>query len=102
MGCWFFFDQTRAKIVEQYPNVFKAGKTTTAKKVASQKTIAGYGWLNSVYPLAEKGVFNLQNETPIESVLKGGLYEVLTYLSWQQACVEYEEMLVDLEKNKNR
>tara|TARA_R110002020_G_scaffold290128_2_gene505580 strand:- start:16897 stop:17040 length:144 start_codon:yes stop_codon:yes gene_type:complete len=47
-------------------------------------------------------VFNLPNETPIESVMKTNLYEVLTYLSWQQACHDYEEILSDMEKNKNR
>lgn len=98
MGCRFFFDQTRNQVNEQYPNVFKAGKTTTAKKIAAKKTIAGYGWLNSVYPLAKDGVFNLDKETPVNSVLKANLYEVLTYLSWQQACSDYEEILSDLQK----
>ena len=40
-----------------------------------------FGWYNSYRILAEKGVFNLPNETPITSAKKAPLYEALTYLS---------------------
>ena len=50
--------------------------------------------------MAQDGVFTLPGETPLESVLKANLWQVLMYLSWQKACSDYEEILSDMQKNK--
>ena len=49
-----------------------------------------FGWLNSLYMLAEKGVFNKEGENGIDSVKNSNLYKVLTYLSWTNAKSDYE------------
>ena len=90
MGYRFFFVQTRKQINEQYPNLTKTGGDAKAN-AAAKGTIDGYGWLNSVYTIAQDGVFNLPDHNPLNSVLLTNLYEVLTYLSWKSACTEYEK-----------
>ncbi len=101
MGCRFFFDQTRKLIDDKFPNLSKGGADNFAK-IAAKGTINGYGWLNSLYDIAKEGIFNLPNETPLESALKTNLYQVMTYLSWKKACGEYERTYNDLMNKKNR
>jgi hypothetical protein len=90
LGYRFFFVQTRKQINEQYPNLSKGGNDAKAN-AAAKGTIDGYGWLNSIYPTAQDGIFNLPDQNPLNSVLLTDLYEVLTYLSWKSACVQYEK-----------
>tara|TARA_R110000765_G_scaffold417461_1_gene520045 strand:+ start:208 stop:456 length:249 start_codon:yes stop_codon:yes gene_type:complete len=52
--------------------------------------IKPFGWLNSLYVLAEKGVFNKEGDNGIDSVKNTNLYKVMTYLSWISAKNEYE------------
>ena len=40
--------------------------------------------------------------SPIESVLNAGLDEILTYLSWQNACSKFEEILQEINKKTNK
>ena len=101
MGCRFFFDRAREFINNKFPNLSKPGGDHKAK-IAAKGTIDGYGWLNSLYNVAKEGVFNLPNETPIESVLKANLYQVLTYLSWERACSDYEKEYMKLTDKENR
>lgn len=61
-----------------------------------------FGWLNSLYLVAEKGVFNKPDENPIESVKNTNLYKVLTYLSWVSAKNEYESRVSEKIANPNR
>lgn len=52
--------------------------------------IEPFGWLNSLYMIAEKGVFDTKETNGIDSVFNTSLYKVLTYLSWITAKNEYE------------
>ena len=97
MGCRFFFDAARKSIDENFPNLSSSGGDSKAK-IAAERTIAGYGWLNSVYDVAKHGIFTLPTESPLNSVLLTELYEVLTYLSWRNACGDYEKTYADLNK----
>tara|TARA_R110000737_G_scaffold91969_2_gene124676 strand:- start:1010 stop:1309 length:300 start_codon:yes stop_codon:yes gene_type:complete len=98
LGCRFFFDQVRTKIDIQFPNLSGGGDADPKSAIAAKETISGYGWLNSIYDLAKDGVFTLTDYNPIDSVLVTNLYEVLTYLSWKNACNRYEKVLNDLHK----
>lgn len=46
----------------------------------------------------------MQTETPLESVLKTNLGQVMTYLSWKSACNTYEKLYNELvnKKYKNK
>ena len=64
--------------------------------------IKPFGWLNSLYVLAEKGVFNKEGKNKIDSVKETNLYKVLTYLSWITAKNEYESKVSEKIANPNQ
>ena len=64
--------------------------------------IEPFGWLNSLYMLAEKGVFNMEGKDGIESVKSSKLYNVLTYLSWVTAKNTYESKVQEKINNPNK
>ena len=95
MGCRFFFEQVRTKISDQFPNLSGGGGDAKAR-IAAKSTIDGYGWLNSLYNIAQDGIFTLPGETPLVSVQLANLFDILTYLSWKSACNQYEKSLNEL------
>ena len=64
--------------------------------------IKPFGWLNSLYILAEKGVFKMDGKNGIDSVKDTNLYKVLTYLSWITAKNEYESKVSEKISNPNK
>ncbi len=66
------------------------------------KYIKPFGWLNSLYVLAEKGVFKQDGKNDIDSVKDTNLYKVLTYLSWITAKNEYESKVSEKISNPNK
>lgn len=61
-----------------------------------------FGWLNSLYVIAEKGVFTVDGYNGIDSVKQTNLYKVLTYLSWITATNEYESKVQEKIHNPNK
>ena len=110
MGVRFFFDAAKRKINKDFPNVFgegNRGRVGTGKGRVStvglyNKFIKPYGWLNSLYSLAEKGVFKKDGMNEIESVKETNLYKVFTYLSWTNAKNDYENAVQEKIHNPNR
>jgi hypothetical protein len=103
LGCWFFFDSARKFVNDKFPNLSK-GTSDHLAKIAAKGTIDGYGWLNSIYDVAKEGIFNMPNESPLESVLKSDLGKIMTYLSWKSATNSYEKLYNELisKKYKNK
>jgi hypothetical protein len=64
--------------------------------------IEPFGWLNSLYVLAEKGIFKKEGMNHIDSVKKSNLYKVLTYLSWISAKNEYESKVTEKISTPNK
>ena len=64
--------------------------------------IKPFGWLNSLYILAEKGVFKMDGKNGIDSVKDTNLYKVMTYLSWITAKNEYESRVSEKIANPNQ
>ena len=61
-----------------------------------------FGWLNSLYVIAEKGVFTVDGYNGIDSVKQTNLYKVLSYLSWITAKNEYESKVQEKIHNPNK
>ena len=106
MGVQFFFDHAKSKVNKDFPNVFGEGKGRGGRnKVPTvglyNKFIKPYGWLNSLYMVAEKGIFKKEGMNEVDSVKKTDLYKVLTYLSWISAKNDYEVAVQDKINNKN-
>jgi len=110
LGVRFFFDAAKRKINKDFPNVFgegNRGRVGTGKGRVStvglyNKFIKPYGWLNSLYSLAEKGIFKKEGMNEIESVKETNLYKVFTYLSWTNAKNDYENAVQEKIHNPNR
>ena len=109
MGVQFFFDNAKRKINKNFPNIFgegRGGVGTGKNRVSTvglyKKFIKPYGWLNSLYMVAEKGVFNVEGKNNIDSVKYTNLYKVLTYLSWNTAKNDYEIAVNDKIHNPNK
>jgi len=64
--------------------------------------IKPFGWLNSLYVLAEKGIFKIEGKNEIDSVKNTNLYKVMTYLSWISAKNEYESKVSQKLANPNQ
>ena len=105
MGVQFFFKHTKSKIDKSFPNIF-GSKTTVTGGVRTdgeyKRFIKPYGWLNSLYSIAEKGVFTEGGKNSIDAVKDANLYKVLTYMSWQTAQKDFEAAVNDKIRNPNR
>ena len=72
MGVQFFFDFAKRKINQDFPNVFGGGnkggggKNRVSTVELYNKFIKPYGWLNSLYMVAEKGVFKKDGHNNIK------------------------------------
>ena len=64
--------------------------------------IEPFGWLNSLYMLAEKKVFDISGSNGIDSVKDSSLYNVMTYLSWITAKNTYESKVQEKIHNPNK
>ena len=64
--------------------------------------IKPFGWLNSLYILAEKGIFKIDGMSGVDSVKSENLYKVMTYLSWISAKNEYESKVSQKIANPNQ
>jgi hypothetical protein len=47
-------------------------------------------WFNQAYEIAEKGVFNKQGLTPLESVYNTSLWDIMDYISLTTAKRNYK------------
>ena len=108
MGVQFFFDFAKRKINKDFPNVFGenrarggGGKGRVSTVGLYNKFIKPYGWLNSLYMIAEKRIFKKEGMNEVDSVKKTDLYKVLTYLSWATAKNDYENAVQEKIHNKN-
>lgn len=108
MGVQFFFDNAKRKINSDFPNVFgenRGGSGGSKGRVSTvglyNKFIKPYGWLNSLYMVAEKGIFRIEGYNDIDSVKETNLYKVLTYLSYNTAKNDYEIAVQEKIHNKN-
>tara|TARA_R100000988_G_C3890941_1_gene112772 strand:+ start:48 stop:389 length:342 start_codon:yes stop_codon:yes gene_type:complete len=108
LGVQFFFDNAKRKINKNFSNVFgeNRGRSGGGKNKVStvglyNKFIKPYGWLNSLYMVAEKRIFKMEGHNEVDSVKKTDLYKVLTYLSWITAKNDYEISVQEKIHNKN-
>jgi hypothetical protein len=101
LGCRFFFAQAREHINEQFPNLSEDNGDGKAR-IAAKNTIAGYGWLNTLYDVAKEGLFTLPNHNAVNSVLLTDLYEMLTYMSWKNAVTSFEKVYSEIVKKSNK
>ena len=105
MGVRFFFDQAKEKINDTFKYIF-GDSSQGAMIVKTQKLyniyVKPFGWLNSLYSIAEKGVFKTEGFNGVDSVKITNLYKVLSYLSWTTAKNQYESKVQEKIHNPNK
>ena len=102
MGVQFFFAQFSKELGKRFPNLW-GGKTGSIEAIRAGKLLEPYGWLNSLYRVAEKKIFDKKDMTPVESVKRENVLKVFTYLSWLNAVNDSETMYHELmNKKKNK
>ena len=100
-----FFDSAQRRLAETFKYIFgEKRESLMAVKTKSLFNIyiKPFGWLNSLYVLAEKGIFNKEGLNGIDSVKNTNLYKVMTYLSWISAKNEYESKVTEKISNSNK
>ena len=65
-----------------------------------KKIFKPYGWLKTLYELAESQVFTKPDKNPIDSVLHTTTGEVFTYLSFIAARSIYDNEISELRRKK--
>ena len=70
----FFFVKEAENLQSSIPKVL--GRAKGNEKAIYQKNFEQFGWIKTLYELAECGVFNSNDKTPINSVLHTNTGEV--------------------------
>jgi len=74
-----------------FPNLFTNVGVTS--KIANEESgLNSFGWLNSMLTVAEKGVFNQNDKTPLDSVRNTNLYDFMTIISQMRATADCERI----------
>ena len=105
MGVQFFFAQSTESLAKRFPNLW-GGSSASIEAKRAGKLIEPYGWLNSLYRVAEKKIFDREGLTPLESVKRENIMKVFTYLSWLNAVNDsesrYHELMNEKQNKKNK
>jgi hypothetical protein len=88
----FFFVEAQREISTKYKQLYKRS-TIDEIKAGVEKLNDSFGWYLTLKSLAESGIFNRPDLTPLESAEQANLYEAYTFLSARSAEVEYQNNL---------
>ena len=85
----FFFVKAETDLRKQYAALFKSG-SSNVNVIKNKDIIEPFGWLNTVYDLAEKKIFDLTGYNSIDSLLGTNAWQVLSYMQWDNKRKEFE------------
>ena len=83
VGClegMFFFAETNREIANKFVNLYKQPSFDEVKAGVGVLT-ERFGWYLTIKQLAESGIFNRPDLTPLHSAEQANLWEAFTYLS---------------------
>ena len=86
----FFFVEASRNIATKFSNLYKRADFD-AIKAGIEKLNDNFGWYLTLKQIAESGIFNRPDETPMRSAELANLYEAFTYLSSIAAESEYQQ-----------
>ena len=95
-GC-FFFAETKRNIFTKFKSLY-GGAGFDEVKAGVQQLTAAFGWYLTLKTIAESGIFNRPDMTPLQSAESADLYEAFTYLSACKAESEYQKRLQNVKK----
>lgn len=93
-GGVFFFETCR-EVKNKFGNLYKPAEFD-AIKAGIEQLNDGFGWYLTLKQIAESGIFNRPDETPMRSAELANLYEAFTYLSSIAAENEYQKRYQDV------
>lgn len=91
--------KTNSTLQKLFPNLYQKSNGKSAS--ASEKSgLNDFGWLNSIMTVAEMGVLNQADNTPLESVRQTNLYNFMTVLSNLRAGSDFQRIFSEQNKKK--
>jgi hypothetical protein len=95
----FFFVEANREIRNKFSNLYKRAEFD-AIKAGIEQLNEGFGWYLTIKQIAESGIFNRPDATPMRSAELANLYEAYTYLSSVAAENDYQKRYQDVLMNK--
>ena len=99
MDSRFFFVEANREIRNKFSNLYKRPELD-AVKAGIEQLNEGFGWYLTIKQIAESGIFNRPDATPMRSAELANLYEAYTYLSSVAAENDYQKRYQDVLMNK--
>lgn len=97
----FFFVETQRTIATKFPGLYKRSSFIEIKAGIEQLT-KSFGWYLTLKRLAESGIFNRPDMTPLESAENAPLYDAFVYLSAVEAEFEYQNKYNEEQSKKKK
>ena len=97
----FFFVETQRTIASKFSSLYKRASFIEIKAGIEQLT-SKYGWYLTLKRLAESGIFNRPDMTPMESAEAAPLYDAFVYLSAVEAEHEYQNKYNEEQSKKKK
>lgn len=91
--------KTNSTLQKLFPNLYQKGNRKSSS-AAEQSGLNDFGWLNSIMTVAEMGVLNQKEKTPLESVRQTNLYNFMTVLSNLRAGSDFQRIFSEQNKKK--
>ena len=84
-----------------YAALFKS-TSSNINIIKNKQIMEPFGWLNTVYDLAERKIFDHSNLNSIQSVLKSNCWEVMSYLQWSDKKNKFKEEVSKSQKEEQK
>lgn len=95
----FHLSKVNSTLKQLFPNLYQKGDMKSSH--ASERSgLNDFGWLNSIMTVAEMGVLNQNNLTPLESVRQTNLYDFMTILSNLRASSDFKRIFQEQQNKK--
>ena len=91
--------KTNSTLQKLFPNLYQKGNSKS-HSASEQSGLNDFGWLNSIMTVAEMGVLNQSDKTPLESVRQTNLYNFMTVLSNLRAGSDFQRIFSEQNKKK--
>lgn len=88
----FFFAETKRNIYTKFKSLY-SGAGINEIKAGVEQLNSKFGWYLTLKAIAESGIFNRPDMTPLQSAEQADLYEAFTYLAACKAQSDYQNRL---------
>ena len=91
--------KVNSALKQLFPNLYQKGNSNS-RGASEQSGLSDFGWLNSIMTVAEMGILNQSNLTPLDSVKSANLYDFMTVLSNIRAGSDFQRIFREQNSKK--